>query len=139
MKKLFLVLAACLMMGCVEEAYVVPPGPPVHPSYGCAIIEDEYGEREVCDVYYYPTEYGVLYWDTTYGMWIGAGGYWRGGIWFHGYLPGYVRRYGGFYHEHGYHWGYNRGYYGHHWGGAWHGNPGFHGGFRGGSPGGHHR
>jgi hypothetical protein len=144
MKKLFLILTACLMMGCVEEGviYSDPASQPTLvgvPSYGCAVVEDSYGEREVCDVYYYTTPEGVIYWDQYFNVWMGAGGYMRGGIWYHGFLPGYWGHYGVWYHPHGwfgvhvYH-----GYYGYHWGGfhgGYHG--GYHGGWHGGGHGGH--
>lgn len=141
MKKLFLILAACFLTGCAEEYY---PATYPYSDYGCVVIEDENGEREVCDTYYYVTDYGPMYWDAYYGVWIGAGGYLYNGIWYRGFWPGYVARYGWGYHPRGWFGNHGfRGYYSHHWSGAWHGGPAFHsyhgGGYHGGGGHGGHR
>lgn len=125
--------------GCAEGiAYADPPPPPSQPSYGCVVVEDSYGEREVCDTYYYISPEGAIYWDSAFGIWIGAGGYWYNGAWAYGYYPGYWGRYHGFYHGHGFYNGHSRGYYGHHWSnGSYNGHAGYHGG-GGGYHGGYH-
>lgn len=135
MKKFLLgLIAAFCLTSCVVYADPPAPPPPAHPSYGCTMVEDDYGEREVCDVYYYTSPYGVVYWDAALGIWVGGGWYYHGGVWVHGYWPGYWAHYHGFYHPHGYFGGYS-----HHWGGGFHG--GYHGGggFHGGGHGGGHR
>lgn len=135
MKKFLLgLIAALCLTSCV--AYADPPLPPPHPVYGCTMVEDSYGEREMCNVYYYDTDEGVVYWDPYFRVWMGAGGYWYGGAWVHGFWPGYYARYGGFYHPHGFYHGYS-----HHWGGGGfhHGGGGYHGGGGHGGHGGGHR
>lgn len=135
MKWMFAAILSLFMLGCAEEmVYADPPLPPPQPTYGCAVVEDAYGEREVCDVYYYTSDDGVVYWDPYFSLWIGAGGYWRAGVWYHGYWPGYWERYHVWYHAHGWFGAHGyRGYYGHHWG---HSGGGYHGGYHGG--GGHY-
>jgi hypothetical protein len=150
MKKLLTLIIGILMLGVVgcmeEEAYADPPLPPAQTSYGCVVVEDDYGEREVCDTSYYVSPEGVIYWDAAFGIWIGAGGYWNGGVWHYGYWPGYWERYHTFYHGHGFYNGYSHGYYGHHYehgsfhGGGYHSGGGYHGGHSyhgGGGHGGH--
>ena len=160
MKQLIIILACILSMitsiGCAEEtSYADPVLVSSDPSSGCVVVEDDYGEREVCNTTYYVTSEGPIYWDVNYGIWIGAGGFWYGGVWHYGYYPGYWERYHGYYREHGYYHGYSHGYYGHHFnngsfhgtnhhaesshggtyhggshggGGSYHGGGGFHGG-----------
>jgi hypothetical protein len=148
MKKLLFSLITCLslfgLIGCVENvAYADPVAPQI--TYGCAIVEDAYGEREVCDTSYYVTSAGVVYWDPYFHIWVGGGFYFYNNAWYRGYYPGYVARYGGFYHGHGFYRGYRGGHYGAHWGrshggfhGGSHSSGGFHsGGHVGGGHGGH--
>jgi hypothetical protein len=136
---IFALLAVmCLALsGCVEAYAETEVAMPVGtPQYGCTIVADTYGEREVCGVNYYVVEGGVVYFDPYYHIWIGPRGYWYGGRYVVGYAPGYYARYGGYYRYHGYYGGRSPGYW---HGGGYHGNGGsFHGGggFRGG---GHHR
>lgn len=150
MKKLVLALVACLgMTGClVAPAYgqeVVQP----QVQYGCTIVEDIYGEREVCNTNYYVSNGSVVYWDPYFGIWVGNGFYNYHGGWYRGYYPGYSAHYGSYYHTHGYFQGYSHGYYhgntghggsyGH--GGSFHGGGGHSGGgsHGGGGHGGGHR
>jgi len=132
MKKLVLVLAACLgLVGCADEAYYDHPAyPPEHAGWtqhGCVVVTDEFGEREVCDTQYYYSEDGVTYWDAHFGIWVGPNGYWYGHSYFPGIYPGFHAYYHrGWYHPRGfYHGGYHGG------GGGFHGG-GFHGGGHGG-------
>jgi hypothetical protein len=111
MKKILLALIACVsLIGCaVEEpayAQVQVQTMEVCDNYGCHIVEVQYYGG-------YP-----YYYNAAYGVWISPGyGYYHGGIFYHGYYPGY------------------RGYYGH--GGGFHGYSGGHGGHFGGGHGGH--
>lgn len=126
MKKLFLALALCLgmipMTGCYaeEEVYAAPP-PSVY-TVGTVEFCDDYGCRWVTAPYYYVGD-EVVYYDAYYGAWIGPRGWFVGGVWHRGWIPGY-------------HTVYHGGYY-HGWHGGWHGGGGYHGGYHGG--GGHHR
>lgn len=154
MNKLVLALVACLgMTGClVAPAYgqeVVQP----QIQNGCAIVEDTYGEREVCNTNYYVYNGSVVYWDPYFGIWAGNGFYNYNGGWYRGYYPGYYGRYGSYYHGQGYYHGYSHGYYHgnggshgygggsyHGGGGSYHGGGGsFHGGGHSGGHGGGHR
>lgn len=123
MKNFFLALVACIgLLGCVvEPAYADPVI-----AYRTGTVEfcDDYGCRYVTSPYYYDSVGALFYWDTGFGCWIGPHGYWRGGVFYRGFVPGYH----GFYHG-----GY---YHGFHGGGGWHEGGGFHGG---GGHGGHHR
>jgi len=126
--KRILILIACVVsmmvsVGCAEEtSYANPVLVSSNPFSGRVVVEDDYGEREVCNVTYYLTSEGPIYWDVNYGIWIGAGGFWYGGVWHYGYYPGYWERYHGYYREHGYYHGYSHGYYGHHFNnGSFHG------------------
>src|SRR5665213_1222033 len=123
--KIKLIMLLCVMMvsGCVGY-----DDPPIDSSiqYGCVEVSDDYGNRDVCDTQYYYTDDGsLIYWDAHFGVWIGPEGWYREGIFYHGFYPGYREFYGrGYYHsEHGryYHGGhYNHGgghYGGHHSGG----------------------
>lgn len=133
MKKLALILVACLgLAGCATE-YEVSEPTMSQPAYGCVVVTDEYGEREVCNTNYYYVTGGVVYWDAHFGVWVGPGGYWRSGIWYRGYYPGFHTYYhAGLYHPHGYFHGGNRaGYYRHYGPGGFHSGGGFHGGFHG--------
>jgi len=97
-------------LGCAENmAYADPLAPPSATEHGCVIVEDTYGEREVCDVNYYIASEGPVYWDPFFGVWIGVGGFWYGGVWHYGYYPGYWKRYHGYYHGHGFYHNYNPG------------------------------
>lgn len=106
MKKFLLALAAALTLsGCVvyEEPYTA-----YRVTDGCATFCDDFGCREVCGSYYYTPEGYVVYWDAHFGCWIGPHGYWRGGVFYRGYHPGYH----GWYHRGWYHGG---GYHGHYY------------------------
>jgi hypothetical protein len=129
MKNILLVLIACIgltagTIGCAENtAYADPVLVSSEPATGCVVVEDDFGEREVCNTTYYVTSEGPIYWDVNYGIWIGAGGFWYGGVWHYGYYPGYWARYHDYYHEHGYYHSNSHGYYGHHFNnGSFHGN-----------------
>ena len=96
MKWLLALVAAFSLSGCVLYA---EPG--YYPAYteGYVTVCDDYGCREVYGRYFYSD--GVpYYWDAHFGCWIGPRGYWRGGVFYHGYHPGY-------------HYYYHRGYYYH--------------------------
>jgi len=142
MKKLVLALVACLgMTGClVAPAYGQEVAQP-QVQYGCAVVSDQFGEREVCDTSYYVSDGSVVYWDPYFGIWAGNGFYNYNGGWYRGYYPGYAAHYGSYYHTHGYFQGYSHGYYGHSYGGGGHfshggGSFGHGGGHFGGSHGG---
>lgn len=103
-----------ILSGCAE--YVIDPfNPNIAYQYGCTTICDDYGCRELCNVQYYETPDGVVYWDTHFSAWIGPHGYWWHGSYYRGGFPRY--------HEY-----YHRG---------WYGRSG--GGYRGNFHGGHHR
>lgn len=114
MKNLLLALVACIgLSGCVvEPAYADPV------VYRTGTVEfcDDYGCRYVTGQYYYDGG-AVIYWDPVFGCWIGPHGYWRGGIFYRGFVGGYHTYYhGGWYHG----WGGSHYYYhggGGHWGG----------------------
>ena len=128
MKKLALILVACLSLaGCADEYEGTPVAvSPTSPAYGCVVVTDEYGEREVCNTRYYYSDGGVVYWDEHFGIWVGPNGYYRGGVFFPGIYPGFHAYYHrGWYRPHGY---FHGGYHG-----------GYHGGFHGAPHGGGHR
>lgn len=108
MKRFFLaLLLVALNTGCVavfaeDDAPALPVGAP---EYGCTVVADDWGEREVCGVSYYVVEDGIVYYDPYYGVWIGPGGYWIGGHYVVGYYPGYYARYRSYYHPYGYYHG----------------------------------
>lgn len=118
MKKLLFgllsVVAFVGLTGCAEDVVYADPNYPV--VSGCVTYCDDYGCREVCGPYYHDSAGVLFYWDAHFGCWIGPHGYWRGGVFYHGYHPGYH----GYYH-----------------GGGYHGSGRYHGGYHGG--GGHHR
>lgn len=111
-KKLMFLLPVIAMLGVVgcTEREVVEPVATVAaaPTFatinsGCVVVSDDYGEREVCNTQYYYMNDGVVYWDSHFGVWVGPGGYWRGGRWWNGYYPGFHEFYGhGWYHPHGF-------------------------------------
>src|SRR5271166_1798942 len=110
MKALLLALVACLCLsGCAVEGDVYYP-PTGDYQYGCVNLMTDDGEQEVCSQYYYAGGQ-AYYWDYGLGVWVGPGGYWRGGSFYRG----------GWYHGWG-HWGYHGGYHG---GGSFRG--GYHG------------
>ena len=82
----------------------VPDG---NPQYGCVIIVDQWGEREVCNTYFYPMGYGALYWDPFFSLWIGPHGYWRDGAYNHGLWEGYHDHYRALYRPLGWHTGHD--------------------------------
>lgn len=93
MKKLFLALALCFgLTSCYAEVY----DPTVY--RGNVEFCDDYGCRWVYAPYYY-YDGAVVYWDAHFGCWIGPHGYWTGGVYYHGYYPGYH----GVYHQGYYH------------------------------------
>ena len=138
MKTMILALVACLcLFGCTEEAYSDTAAVyPSSPTYGCVVVNDPaYGERQVCNTYYYYVGGVPYYYDTHFASWITPWGYYRGGRWFNGYYPGYHSYYGhGFYHPRGYYHGGGFRHLDHNYG---RGGGGYHGGYHGG--GGHHR
>lgn len=117
MKKFLLALIACLgLSGCVVEGYDYPPG-----AYSNGTVEfcDDYGCRYVTGQYYYDSAGVLFYWDSHFGCWMGPHGYWHGGVFYHGFHPGYHGWYhGGWYHAphyyNGGHYHYNGGHYGGH-------------------------
>jgi len=80
------VLTVLSSFGCVAHAEPLPP--PAHPVSGCVQVVDEFGSHTVCSQYYYTGGF-VTYWDPYYNVWIHPHGYWSGGRWFHGRLPGW--------------------------------------------------
>lgn len=128
--KLALLALPFMSMGCADEVVTEPVYASAIPSQlgtGCVIVTDDYGEREVCNTRYYYVNGGVVYWDANFGIWVGPGGYWHGGVWNRGFYPGWHNYYGrGFYRP--------RGFSGPH--GGFHGG-GYHGAPHGGHVGGH--
>ena len=119
-------------IGCGEvnadEEVVFPSG---QAQYGCVVVADQFGERQVCSNYYIVNS-GYVYWDGFYGAWIYPhGGYWRGGRYYTGFIPGYYEHYRSFYHPHGWHAAHGWHTGGYH-GGSYHGGGGHggHGGHR---------
>lgn len=111
MKKLALMLVACLgLAGCAVE-YVEPVDPmdaviSDRMQHGCVVVTDELGEREVCNTQYYYYDGGVVYWDAHFGVWVGPNGYWRNRAFFPGIYPGFHTYYHtGFYHPRGFYHG----------------------------------
>ena len=142
---LALLVAVSATTGCYAEdtatVAVVAPVPGAVVQYGCAMVIDQYGEREVCDSYYYVDNGSVVYWDPYFGVWFGSYGYWRAGVFYHGYFPAYYNRYHSYYHPHGFY-----GTHPHSWGTghyyrmphpSYHGGGGAHGGYHGGGGHGH--
>jgi hypothetical protein len=118
-----LLAALTLSVGCVDEYSYRE----TTPYYGCVVISDEMGEREVCDTEYYYTDDGVVYWDSHFGIWVMPNGYWYGGRFWPGVYPGFHAYYhSGFYHPRGYFHSYRGfsvhrgGSYGGHGGGGHH-------------------
>lgn len=130
-----LTIVSVMLLSCIAFAQPVPISPNESPRMGCSIVEDVYGEREVCDTYYYISDLGVVYWDTYYLSWVGGGYYTRAYTWYPGFWPNYYSRYGSYYRFHNWYnsHGY-RGYYGHHWSSNYggHGYGRGYGGYRGG-------
>ena len=72
-------------------------------QYGCIVVVDQMGEHQVCSNYYIANG-NYVYWDAFYGSWIySGGGYWTGGRYYHGFIPGYYDHYRSFYHPRGWH------------------------------------
>jgi hypothetical protein len=73
-----------------------PQGPR---QFGCALAVDPFGEREVSNVYFYPTVGGIVYWDEHFRAWIGPYGWWtpsgsyHPGFFLHGYRDLYRASY----------------------------------------------
>lgn len=131
-KSAFLALPLVLM-GCAEttDQPVYTSSHTVSPDIqtGCVVVSDDYGDREVCNTQYYYVNGSPIYWDTAFGIWVSPWGYYRGGVWYRGYHPGWRNYYGhGYYHPRGFfHGGYHGGFHGGFHGG-YHGGGGFHGG-----------
>lgn len=111
MIKNILLIAVLSLSGC--SLWVSEPYAANTIRNGCVIVSDDYGEREVCTRSYYTAGGDLVYWDANFGIWIGRGGYWRNGSFYHGYHPGFYNHYRASYQHRGY---YYRG--------------GIHGGFR---------
>lgn len=75
-----------MLSGCAVYA-----GPPPASEWisGCTVFCDDFGCREICARYYYDADGRLIYWDDHFGCWIGPHGYWRGGVFYRGYVPGY--------------------------------------------------
>lgn len=127
MNKVALILVACLgLAGCEDSTYRNEPEYPSPPAYGCVVVADDMGEREVCDTYYYYDNGELVYYDAHFNIWVGNSGYWIGGRYHWGFYPAWHSYYGpSFY--------YPRGHFGYH--GAFRG--GERGGYRGGGFRGH--
>lgn len=101
MKSVLLALTICLGLAtasCVEAAYTPLPPPGVYET-GVVTFCDDFGCREVDAPYYYDEDGAVVYWDAHFGYWIGPSGYLVGGVWHHGWWPGYHTWYhAGLYH-----------------------------------------
>lgn len=101
MKKLLLVLAACLALGatgCYVEDGIYAPPPGVY-SVGTVEFCDDYGCRMVAAPYYY-VDGQVVYYDAHFGVWIGPHSYYRSGVWYHHPIEGYREHYhSGYYHR----------------------------------------
>ena|ERR1700722_11310766 len=121
--KTILALVACLgLVGCTEEAYVVPPNVGAdHVSVGVVNVCDDTNTCTDINSQYYYDAAGDLYYYNN-GYWIGSGGYWYGRNYYHGFYPGYRGVY-------------NRGYYGGRVGAYGEGvHSNFHASVRGGQP-----
>ena len=102
---LMLLVTVSFASGCYADEGVVEVQAPVSGAavqYGCATVVDQYGEREVCNSYYYVDNGSVVYFDPYFGVWFSSLGYWRGGVFYRGYFPAYYNRYHSLYHPHGY-------------------------------------
>lgn len=116
MKKLLLGLCASIALSTGCAVYSDGPDYPVATTSGPVEFCDDYGCRWVNAPYYY--DGAVVYWDAHFGCWIGPHGYWHGGVWYHGFHPGYHVPYG----DHLYHrpyshsqgWGAGSGYHSYH-------------------------
>lgn len=100
MKKLVLALSICLglsITGCAAEGSYDPP-PAVPYAAGSVEFCDDWGCRWVNAPYYY-SDGDLFYWDAHFGVWVGPRGWWHGGIWHSGFVPGYH----GWYHAGHYH------------------------------------
>ena len=83
-----------MLWGCVENAE--------YPNYACQEFCDELGCRDICNNYYYNSSGVRFYFDPALGIWIGGGGYYKGGIFYQGYYRNYHPEYRGYYHERGF-------------------------------------
>lgn len=149
--KFIVALLICLgVSGCAEEVYV--PANVGSSHSGTVNFCDDVGCRDIPDAqYYYDASGDLYYWDTNFGVWIGSNGYYRSGVFYGGWYPGYHSFYGpGYYgrlgggYRGGYHGGYNRVVRGGVYSGGVHGTvrgsgATHSGGSRGGSHGGGHR
>lgn len=107
MKMLNVLLGAIVVSLClitIQARASVNEFPNTQRQYGCALMVDQFGEREMTNIYYYPTLGGVVYWDTFYQVWIGPYGYWTLTDGFHSTFPkGYHDHYHHDYHPYGNH------------------------------------
>jgi hypothetical protein len=101
MRKWLLILVSCLALtavGCAEDFEYDDP-PAVASASGSVEFCDDLGCRMVDAPYYYSNG-EVIYWDAGFGVWMGPRGYWGGGGWHRGFVPGYHEHYHvGFYHS----------------------------------------
>lgn len=109
MKNIFMMMlvVASLSVGCSSYAYSEDPMYPSNTGavqqYGCTVIVDNYGERDVCGVHYYVINNIVYWYDDAFGYWFSPTGYWAGGFYHVGYPNGYWNRYHTMYHPRGWH------------------------------------
>jgi len=126
---IFTLICLLSLTACYSDEQVYTAEPTMaNPNFGCLVVTDDFGEREVCDThYYYAADGSPIWWDNHFGIWVSSSGYWYGGRWFVGFYPGYHSYYhAGFYRPRGYFHGNYHGYRGNYRGG-YHGG-GFHGG-----------
>jgi hypothetical protein len=122
---LLLIATSLAVSGCAEDEAAFPTN--AEPEYGCAVVVDPYGERQVCDTQYYVVNGGVVYWDAAFGLWIGPYGFWRAGEYHRGFWAAYHDHYRNFYHPHGtFHVGYSHRGGGSFRGGSFHSAAGHH-------------
>jgi len=84
MKKL-IIICSLLLSGCYADFSTVGN----YPS-GEVEICDEFGECHWINApYYYDSTGALFYWDVHFGCWIGPHGYYRDGVYYRGFYPGY--------------------------------------------------
>ena len=84
-------LLALLCAFAVSSCMVYEEIPPPATGYisGCTTFCDDYVCREICARYYYASDGSIIYWDDHFSCWVGVHGYWRGGVYYRGFVPGY--------------------------------------------------